>query len=587
MKFAIYGVSRSGKNYFINFLKNYFNKNAKILLHIEGSTTLNDIALSTYNIRFKECDEIQKNKLREKFVNYVNMKEKEYQYIVVDGHYSFFDNKKSLFKVCTQLDIECYDKFFYLDTTPSKIVDRLRKSEGDKKNDNISEDEIKEWQEYEIKNLTNDLLQADKELNIFEFKNDSAIEYVYESIVNGKYDSKQYAQNFLANVKVNTNCVILVDCDKTLSMEDSTEMAFKFNNISLEKLKDIFNGDRYTSYQSFEFDNLLNSLQIFKNNEVLDYVIENIQANKLLINDLKSIYNIEIFALTAGCTQLWEKIINKFDLNIKVLKDNHSLMTKYTKYFIVKALQEQGKFVLTIGDSLLDALMLKQANKSYIITQKGYRMNIHNFLKSTNNVFQLSYQPKCYDDIGCDDAISLIKVLPKNDEIQQNINFCKSESNIIGSKLRFAHYKLGQSVAKQILTDYKNESFVVIVMLRSGVPFGMSIGDFLDCPVLFYDDKSIFSFDKQLEENPQLQNSTFIIVDAVINTGKTICELITRYELKKYIIATNVLSNMFKNVFESPIYTSRISEHNYTGSKQKIISNGKGPDTADRLFKLI
>lgn len=52
MKFAIYGVSRSGKDYFIENLKEYFFKNGKSLLHIQGSDMLNLFALNKYGVKF-------------------------------------------------------------------------------------------------------------------------------------------------------------------------------------------------------------------------------------------------------------------------------------------------------------------------------------------------------------------------------------------------------------------------------------------------------------------------------------------------------------------------------------------------------
>ena len=47
----------------------------------------------------------------------------------------------------------------------------------------------------------------------------------------------------------------------------------------------------------------------------------------------------------------------------------------------------------------------------------------------------------------------------------------------------------------------------------------------------------------------------------------------------------------FSDKFDSsemiPIYASRISKNSFIGAKQKNVSNGKGPDTSERLFKLI
>ena len=51
------------------------------------------------------------------------------------------------------------------------------------------------------------------------------------------------------------------------------------------------------------------------------------------------------------------------------------------------------------------------------------------------------------------------------------------------------------------------------------------------------------------------------------------------------VIATNVISSKFNVDYIHPIYATRISGRSFVGAKQQTISNGKGPDTSDRLFK--
>ena len=60
MKFAVYGVSRSGKDYFIEKLQLYFSEQGVSLKHIKGSETLNEFAFEKYGVKFKHCDESQK-----------------------------------------------------------------------------------------------------------------------------------------------------------------------------------------------------------------------------------------------------------------------------------------------------------------------------------------------------------------------------------------------------------------------------------------------------------------------------------------------------------------------------------------------
>ena len=123
--------------------------------------------------------------------------------------------------------------------------------------------------------------------------------------------------------------------------------------------------------------------------------------------------------------------------------------------------------------------------------------------------------------------------------------------------------------------------------MRSGLSFGLGIADELDCPVLFYDDKNTGALAEQLKDNLQLRDCRMILCDGVVNTGKTILELAEMYRNYHPIIATNVISEKNNSNSMIPVYASRISKNSYTGAKQKTISNGKGPDTSDRLFKLL
>ena len=92
---------------------------------------------------------------------------------------------------------------------------------------------------------------------------------------------------------------------------------------------------------------------------------------------------------------------------------------------------------------------------------------------------------------------------------------------------------------------------------------------------------------EQLKDNPQLRDCRMILCDGVVNTGKTILELAEMHRNYHPIIATNVISEKYNSNSMIPVYASRISKNSYTGAKQKTISNGKGPDTSDRLFKLL
>lgn len=585
MKFAIYGVSRSGKDYFIDALVRYFLANGEQLYHVKGSETLNLLALKIYGVKFNQCDDAQKCNLRQQFVERINEIETEHKHVVVDGHYSFFDDQKTLHSVCTQSDISCYDKFFYLDSEPKQIIERMKNSSESKRNDNFTEEDIQYWQNYEIDHFTKVLLEHDKELHIIRYENDSALQYVFDCVTQNKFNSQSIAKSMVEKLKLNSNCVILTDCDRTLSFEDSAILALEYVKKPKTALKEIFQNDCYSNYQMLQANTYYNDSGVFTEDSI-NYVVEKITANQKLIDDLLGLHQISVFGITAGQGELWNRVLQKFGLPIPILAHAEMPISKYVKYFAVKELQARGVYVIAIGDSLLDGLMLKQANKSYVVTAKGYRENIENFLEQNHDIKQLEYFPICYSGIGYEKGVLPIKTLTMNENIEAHIATCKSDSAITGKNLRESHYELGKEVAKMIQSDFINDKFSVVAVMRAGLPFALGIADYFDCPILFYDD-NLASFERQLRDNVQLKGTTLIICDAVINSGKTIEEFTDSLKNQKCIIATNVLSDKCSMELKYPIYASRISGRSFVGAKQKTIANGKGPDTGDRLYNLI
>ena len=297
--------------------------------------------------------------------------------------------------------------------------------------------------------------------------------------------------------------IILTDCDKTLSYEDTTDTWLKLTNKDGTRLKEIYKYDRYTNYQALEAKYFLSDGDIVNGYKCDPTLIKNnITLNKELITDLKTKFNTKVLAITAGNSSLWQELLNGEGLNAEVL-DANLIMSKFVKYFVLKALQEKGKYVIAIGDSMLDSLMLRFANKSYIISNKGKRENIKRLLAEKPRIHQLGYSSVIYDDVYTDNSIDSIRTLsPLSNESIENIRICKSDSGIEGLKLRKAHYDLGTEVAKLIKADYPSSEFVVIVMMRSGLCFGQGIVDYFDCSELFYDDTSIEKFEKEFYGNP-------------------------------------------------------------------------------------
>lgn len=161
----------------------------------------------------------------------------------------------------------------------------------------------------------------------------------------------------------------------------------------------------------------------------------------------------------------------------------------------------------------------------------------------------------------------------------------KSTSMVAGVLLRSVHYALGHAISKDIYDDElkSNSRCLIIIKMRSGLCFGLGIADGIESKgcvthIHFasdsYDKSMISDYDK------------IIIVDGVINTGKSILKETDGIDKEKIIIATNVMSDQSIDFLKSyKVFTTRISDKHYTGSHVTTINDGFGPDTSDRLFK--
>ena len=172
----------------------------------------------------------------------------------------------------------------------------------------------------------------------------------------------------------------------------------------------------------------------------------------------------------------------------------------------------------------------------------------------------------------------------KSENTNEFISICKSNSGVMGSRLRNAHYELGRILTENYQNQFSGQCCIVSFM-RSALPFSFGIVDILDCPILFYDSNDSDFFDRNKEV---IKGKLILFVDAVINSGKGMLEAIgkskTSYQNIKII--TNVLcTKAIEKFIDYDIFTVRVSPNSFKGDKVLKQVDGKGPDTGDRLFR--
>ncbi len=161
--------------------------------------------------------------------------------------------------------------------------------------------------------------------------------------------------------------------------------------------------------------------------------------------------------------------------------------------------------------------------------------------------------------------------LEKTDRVKELIAITKSDSGISGPELAKAHMELGTLLARN-MEKFVPEETTIVAMLRGGIFFAEGIYFQLGC--------RFQTFDPKHEEFVRPNTKNVILVDSVVNTGKTIVDLL---EPDMYV-ACCVINESALPKFEKQLFTVRVSSNSFIGSNVKKQSGKVGPDTTMRLF---
>jgi hypothetical protein len=418
VKIVLYGVSRAGKNYFIDILVKHLNALCiNTLEHIDGSSILKKLSQQKYKLPIKKINETQKNTLRLAFCDELNKINDGYKNIIVDGHYAFY--RDNIYEIAfTEKDAEVYDIFFYLDVMSKDILKHASMDAIKKDVAFMSEEKIDAWKNFEINGLRKACYEHGKEFVVLDNNIEDSLAY-FETLLLNKYhmslNARSIAQEMLrSNQRLvdRYKKVILLDCDRTLSNNDTTYSFCEKLGIGKSALKDIFRGERYSLYQFFRAAKLYASMDYAHYNQAASYAASKAVLNQSLIDDIqKNGANYLCFGITSGILAAWRfiQICITFPQIIaggSNIGHDTLLVSREVKYWLTSLLQEQGKQVIAVGDSMVDIDMLETADKGFIIAQEKLNINIQEYLSSHNSrITQIVYSPFQYEGVNTQRSI--------------------------------------------------------------------------------------------------------------------------------------------------------------------------------------
>lgn len=248
------------------------------------------------------------------------------------------------------------------------------------------------------------------------------------------------------------------------------------------------------------------------------------------------------------------------------LKGHESVSALHLREYMAT---KQDLINMTKLASKIDLYMLREADKGFLYIGKRISRSLKNE--------SLSGLVPIYDH-------SLVILADEDEEVQADIAICKSNSGISGSRLAAAHVRLGEKIGRHIAAVFPEKNTSILVLERGGRFFGDGV--YMGAGGIFY------SMNPKQDDAPVINTERVVIVDSVINTGKSIMRIID--ELKNHnpgidvIIAANVIQNEAVELFKDYlVFATRLSKNSFVGVNQSKQTGKTGPDTADRLFNLI
>ena len=258
MRIGLYGMPTSGKSYILDKI-DFFEV-------VNGSRLLRE-----YDPDFDIRDETEREQDRKAIAQLMMAKES----FIMDGHYAFGDEI-----AFTENDGKMYDVFLYLYISPDILEERMATSDRNRK---YLKYDIAKWQSKEINELRKYCQENEKDFYVLDNPPDNCfddISYILEfirRIVNG-FSCVSYARECSDHIirKSKSDTIVLLDGDKTLTIEDSSETVFGYKT-------HLYDGNFYTGYQTwkqneefkrYSFDDLT-EIPVHFNEKVRNAITEN------------------------------------------------------------------------------------------------------------------------------------------------------------------------------------------------------------------------------------------------------------------------------------------------------------------------
>jgi len=381
---GLYGIQGSGKTFLMHQLKQEFRQERFAFYE---SSELIDLTVPGGLPAFKNLDDEAKDHWRKHAIDIIG---KSYavsgKVAVVSGHLGFWSkSKKAADIVCTDMDLNTYTHFIYLDTPAELVAERSRadKTRGDRPELSVSD--LAQWQQTEKTELRDVCREYGILLSVV-ISGSNLLKKVSMLLRDFEGHDEEYnlsqAEICLDQVLLESSSrletMLVMDADRTLAAEDTGNMFWEMRGKG-STLKDLLSSELKYSYTAFRQVALL--YEETGNNQVFDAACEEVALAVTMYPEMVSILkrasgesHVGAVVVTCGLRRVWEKILEKNGLATTVtvigggrIADGY-VVTAAVKGALVTRLREvHNLYVWAFGDGPLDLDMFSKADQAVVV----------------------------------------------------------------------------------------------------------------------------------------------------------------------------------------------------------------------------
>jgi uracil phosphoribosyltransferase/phosphoserine phosphatase/adenylate kinase len=648
---GIYGISGCGKSYRLEQLKQDATLQAQRFVFYDGSELIDKVTPGGLEA-YKAMEKDQKDGYIEAALDRLSAEcQANKKTAVVTGHCMLWNPKKEPkhLNVSTEKDWETYTHMIYLNVSPEVVAQRI---EDDRTRTRMvtTVPELTDWQTKERIELGKMCWQRRVLFTTISEELGTPAGQTLEKLKRMLRDFAQHNEDVNDDAVYETldreieshgsrEKVLLLDADKTLSPCDTGKIFWQAPGLKMDStddpLKALFTSQGY-SYASFRQATLLHE----EHADEFDDVCEDVAADVELYPEMKELLvrvaatpHIGAIVVTCGLRSIWEKVLARHGLShVKVIGggriEDGYVVTGAVKGKIVDELHAKNLRVLAYGDSTLDMEMLKKADEAYVVVggeatrstsmdsaledaaKEGFGFAQIILCEGAGPRMDRNRLPEVTLDTSEMDRI----VKPRepsltvaNTRTAKLLATATRDAALRGHQLRTAHEEIGYYLAVEYLSDivgveeidithvqgqrtdgyrFRHESSTMIIpMMRGGEPMAFGVSRAFQTASFVHAKKY-----EDIEKNRFIGKRTVILVDSVINKGKSVFdfmgELRKEHPALRVIVLTGVvqtnavkvggLAEMLAKDDNLSIVALRKSENSYTGRK--------GTDTGHRMF---